>query len=355
MSIGVLALMLALAGNFVYWAIYSIVNQGMSIAPVLKLFLLAMPGFAVQGIPAGTILAVCLVLNRAVRDNEITALRVAGASLPRVLAPFFFMALLASVGDFLIVEKLAPRTNALAEKTLYSLMSRTPGQMIQCDRYFHAGPYYFYVRDVDDKHVLRDVMVYERAGNGPMAAFAVTPFPTVYLAKTAHEDPKSKNSWIFKDVVVHQYDERGALRFEGRWDRHVINIGSELANYWAEEKQPFSMTSSELMTKIDDMSKAAFDANKLQEWRVDLHRRFALPMACFVMALVAAPLALRFARHGSFAGLVLAFALAFFWQGFDGWFRALGIAGRMAPFTAAWLTNGLFFAAGSFLLWREQK
>src|SRR5206468_3471333 len=110
----------------------------------------------------------------------------------------------------------------------------------------------------------------------------------------------------------------------------------------------------ELQQKIEDLSEAAFDPTKLQSWRVDYYRRFALPFACFVMALLAAPLALRFARHGSFAGLVLAFALAFFWQGFDGWFRALGIAGRMTPFLAAWLTNFLFLVAGGILLWRER-
>lgn len=88
LSLGLIVLMLVMAGNFVYWAINSIVNQGLSIAPVLKLFILASPGFAVQGIPAGTILAVCLVLNRAVRDNEVLALRAGGASLPRIVAPF---------------------------------------------------------------------------------------------------------------------------------------------------------------------------------------------------------------------------------------------------------------------------
>jgi lipopolysaccharide export LptBFGC system permease protein LptF len=72
------------------------------------------------------------------------------------------------------------------------------------------------------------------------------------------------------------------------------------------------------------------------------------------MALCAAPLALKYARHGSFAGLVAAFLLAFLWQGFDGWFRALGIAGYMKPFIAAWGTNIIFLFAGFILLVRER-
>ena len=61
----------------------------------------------------------------------------------------------------------------------------------------------------------------------------------------------------------------------------------------------------------------------------------------------------RFSREAVFSSLVLAFLLAFLWQGFDGWFRALGIAGYIPPLTAAWLTNGMFVLAGSAFLWRE--
>ncbi len=355
MSIGVLALMLALAGNFVYWAIYSIVNQGMSAAPVLRLFLLAMPGFAVQGVPAGVILAVCLVLNRAVRDNEITALRVAGASLPRVLTPFLFMALIASLLDWVVVEKVAPITNDLAKKTLYTMMSRAPEKIFQNDMYFRAGQYCFYVGSVDpNTHVLNNVMVYVRAESGIFGSEAGVNYPTVIIAKTAQEDKKKPNRWVFRDGVMHSYADGGRLTGEAPFQETAIYVGRELSTYWADAKDPFSMNSGELSSKIKDLSDAAFDPQKLQEMRVEYHRRFALAFACFVMALVAAPLALRFAKHGSFAGLVLAFALAFFWQGFDGWFRALGLAGKLMPFVAAWLTNFLFLVAGAFLLWRER-
>jgi len=353
MSLGLILLMLVLAGNFVYWAINSIVNQGISVSPVLRLFALAAPGFAVQGIPAGVILAVCLVLNRAVRDNEFIALRVGGASMARIIMPFLGMAILASGVDFLIVEKVAPRTNDMAEKAMLKLMSASTAPLLESDKYFRVDNYYFYVQRVDENHVLHDVMLYER-GSGNFAAFTPTAFPVVRLAKTAREDPQVPNQWIFENGIQHLYDDNGRQLSEASFNVAKINIGQALATYWAEQKQPFSMTSGELSQKIDDLSNAAFDRSKLQELRVDYYRRFALPLACFVMALLAAPLALRYARHGSFAGLVLAFLLAFLWQGFDSWFRALGIAGRMTPMTAAWATNALFAFAGCLLLWRER-
>ena len=352
MSLGLIVLVLVMAGNFVYWAINSIVNQGMSVLPVLKLFILAAPGFAVQGIPAGTILGVCLVLNRAVRDNEILALRAGGASLPRIVAPFLFMALLTSVGDYVIVEHVAPLTNDRAEKTLARLMSQNAAPFIDSDRYFRAGPYQFYVgRAVGGK--LENVMIYQRA-DAKFTNFAPTVYPVVMVARSAHENPSHKGQWILKDGFTHTYYDNGQLQFETPFQTVTINIEQSLNNYFGQQKQPFSMTGSELLQRIKDHKNSAVDQSQLNTDMVDLYRRMALPAACFVMALVAAPLALKYARHGSFAGLVAAFLLAFLWQGFDGWFRALGIAGYLQPLVAAWATNALFFVAGAFLLVRER-
>lgn len=353
MSIGLIVLILVLAGNYVYWAINSIINQGMSIEPVLRLFVLATPGFAVQGIPAGVILGVCLVLNRAVRDNEITSMRIGGASLPRILAPFLFMSLLASLGSWFIAEKVASRTNTLAEKTMARLMARSVAPLIESDKYFRVGNYYFYVQRVENG-VLHNVLIYER-GTGNFQAFVPTTFPTVLSAQRAYENPQKANQWILQKGVLHAYDDQGRQRLQLPFQTQSIDVGRELATYWAEQKQPWSMTQGELWQKIQDLDNAAFDRNKLQEWRVDYYRKCgALASACFVMALLAAPLALRHARHGSFAGLVIAFLLAFLWQGFDSWFRALGIAGYLPPMVSAWGTNAIFLVAGLILLWRER-
>jgi lipopolysaccharide export system permease protein len=341
-----------MAGNFVYWAINSIVNQGMSATPVIKLFFLAAPGFAVQGIPAGVILGVCLVLNRAVRDNEILALRAGGASLPRIVAPFMVVAMLASVADYLIVERLAPTTNEMANKSLARLMGESMQPFIDSDRYFHAGQYYFYVGSVENG-VMHNVMIYQR-DTTRYSAMVPSTFPLVMIAETARENPRQKGQWILERGYFHFYDTNGRLQSDKPFDVTRINVAQEVSTLFGEQKQPFSMTGNELVQKIEALKKTGSDVGQVSLAEVEYWRRFALPGACFVMALCAAPLALRYARHGSFAGLVAAFGLAFLWQGFDGWFRALGIAGYLSPFTAAAATNVLFFIAGAILLVRER-
>lgn len=352
MTLGLIVLVLVMAGNFVYWAINSIVNQGITVAPIVKLFFLALPGFAVLGIPVGVILGVCLVLNRAVRDNEILALRVGGASMPRVVMPFLFMALLAAGADYYVVEKIAPVTNDRATKLMATVMSQNTAPLVETDRYFRAGPYYFYVGSVS-KGILQNVMIYQRQET-KYSTFVPTTFPTVLIAETAHENKERKGQWVLQNVITHIYNADGSLNSSARAREFSINIDQELTSYFGEEKTAASMTAQEITDKIKALESSAADSNTLNTLRVDYYRHFSLPAACFVMALCAAPLSLRYARHGSFAGLVAAFLLAFLWQGFDGWFRALGIAAYMPPFVAAWATDALFLLVGTALLVRER-
>ena len=166
--------------------------------------------------------------------------------------------------------------------------------------------------------------------------------------------PKHPNTWILTDGVIHSYYDNGIQKNQSKFPEISINVGQELSSYFADQKDPFAMSGDELNTQIKALENAAFDVGKVREMRVALYRKYSLPFACFVMALCAAPLSLRFARHGSFAGLVCAFTLAFLWQGFDAWFSALGKGGHIEPIVAAWSTNVLFLFGGALLLWRER-
>jgi len=280
------------------------------------------------------------------------ALRAGGAAVIRILMPFWFMAVLASGADYVLLEYVAPRTNELAKKTLQTLMHTSATQLIEGDKYFRVGQYYFYVQDVQNK-VLRNVMIYER-NTGAFSSLSTATYPSVIIAREAHEDPQKPNKWVLLDAVITLYHDDGSVSKQIRMKEFSINVGQELSQYWAEDKGPFEMTQDELGKRIDALKNAAYDAHKVREMRVEYYRRFSMPSACFVMALLAAPLSLKFARHGSFAGLVCAFGLAFVYQGLDSFFRAMGIAGRLEPSVSAWSTNGVLILLGLILLWRER-
>ena len=174
------------------------------------------------------------------------------------------------------------------------------------------------------------------------------------IAASAHQNPKNKSQWILEDGYIHNYNGMGRQFFEAPFQTMNINVESQINTLFGEQKDITSMSGNELMQKFEALKQTGSDAGQLNKTEIEYWHHFALPGACFVMALCAAPLALRFARHGSFAGLVAAFGLAFLWQGFDGWFCALGLGGFWPPMFAASATNVLFLIVGIVLLVREQ-
>lgn len=85
---------------------------------------------------------------------------------------------------------------------------------------------------------------------------------------------------------------------------------------------------------------------------VELHKKFAISVACTVFVLVGAPLALRFPRGG--VGLVIGVSLVIFGIYYVGLIAGEALADKdiLTPFWAMWAANILLTIVGLFLLSR---
>ena len=93
------------------------------------------------------------------------------------------------------------------------------------------------------------------------------------------------------------------------------------------------------------------------EYQIELHNRFALPVACIMLAMVGIPLGLATRKGGRAAGYVNAIFVAFFCYYLASSVAALGLAKqRTLPVPVAlWLPNASFFVAGVIFLSRLEK
>jgi lipopolysaccharide export system permease protein len=85
---------------------------------------------------------------------------------------------------------------------------------------------------------------------------------------------------------------------------------------------------------------------------VEIHKKFAISIACIVFVLVGAPIAVRFPRGG--VGLVIGFSLVIFAIYYIGLIAGESLADRgiMTPFWAMWAANIILTLVGLFLLAR---
>jgi lipopolysaccharide export system permease protein len=87
---------------------------------------------------------------------------------------------------------------------------------------------------------------------------------------------------------------------------------------------------------------ASTEQDRMNQYLVELHKKFAIPFACIIFVLIGAPLAVRFPRGG--VGMVIAASLAIFGIYYTSLIggESLGDRGTIAPFWGPWAPNLLF-------------
>src|SRR5262249_50928217 len=90
------------------------------------------------------------------------------------------------------------------------------------------------------------------------------------------------------------------------------------------------------------------------EYQIELHRRFTLPAACIMLAMVGIPLGIATRKGGKSAGYVNAIFVAFFcyWLAFV---FITGLARSKNNPWFLWLPNAAFFIVGLILLLRMER
>src|ERR1700728_2201228 len=88
---------------------------------------------------------------------------------------------------------------------------------------------------------------------------------------------------------------------------------------------------------------------------IEYYRRFALPTACLVLALVGIPLGLSSKKSGKSGGFVLTILLVFVYYVISLVGVSLARQGHVSPWFGAWLADLAFLALAIFLLSRAEK
>ncbi|NCO93538.1 MAG: YjgP/YjgQ family permease [Armatimonadetes bacterium] len=341
--IGVLACIAIMLGDILYKTVSMVINRGLPPVPLALFLLYKVPAVAVSAFGAAVLLSTSLVVNRLVRDCEIVAFRVSGVSLHRLFLPIFLFAIGVSGIAYWVNQELAPEMNHKSEEIVRRLLYAQPVPLIENDKYFRAsGDYYFYVREVDrSTDTLRDVMLYQRE-NGSNG------YPRLVLAKRAQQ---RHGAWTLIDCVVYKFGPNGLLRYQGKASSVTLNLRDAIETFFGEQRTPFEMPVKDLEKEIQVFRRGGMDVTEME---MEYHRKLAVPLASLVLALVAAPLSMRWAPAGSFVGLLLTVVLYFLWNGSMSWSCALGGGRHLPPLVAAWAPNCVFAFIGLLLLLRER-
>jgi lipopolysaccharide export system permease protein len=338
--VGTLAVVLMLIGNMLFFYAEPLFAKGVPIVAVLQMIIYHTPYLLVLTLPVATALSVSLAVNRLARDLEIVVLRNAGASLKRIFLPLLVAGLAISVVNFWLEESVVPHAERQFRRVRDRIFLMQTAPLFRSNVVFRVRDYAFYIGLVEsvqgNRAELRDVQVWEM----PVAGYA----RTILAPRAVYDD----GIWRFYGAHVHIYGEDG-FAIDARASGEItINLRVALEELLS-PPLPEETNAAELRRQAQELEKAGMPATRL--W-VGYYFKFSIPFACAVFALCSAPLALTFARAGSFMGVLLAIILVFLFWNTLLLARLLGNQGILPPVVAAWAPNILFGAAGLLVRWR---
>ncbi|MGB8494262.1 MAG: LPS export ABC transporter permease LptF [Candidatus Acidiferrum sp.] len=308
------------------------------------LFLCIVPNILVFTIPMAVLIGVLLGLGRMSMDSEIIALTALGISRRRILWPVGALAAIGAALTLVMTLWLAP----LAIRTFRSIER----DLITSQISFQVQPRVFDERFPHMVLYINDVSASGTRWNGVFLAEAGGESGTrITLAESAiviAEPRLGKLELHLNGGSTHESSVADAEHYSvtafGRSDWPVEVNGMAPAK----EREPSNPERS-LRDLWGDRGKGWRDA------RVELHQRFAFPVACLVFALIAVPLGAQPRRGGRAAGSLLAVVViaAYYLLFIVG--AGLARQGVLQPSVGMWIANVVLALTGVALLPRMES
>ncbi len=324
---------------------------GYSAGRIIMLYVQRMPLLLVRITEAALLLATLFSLGKMSRYNELTAMHSAGRSVTRVLLPLLICGLWASVGLMAMNYQFAPDAERIQDEARSGGGGRganptaVPNVLYRNREalrtwYLHSVPY-----DLSPDNPMHEVYVWQQDSGGDIQK--------CWFARRAFWQPGS-GAWQFQQVVEYTFADPATgkpLPHPGRTEVPFLE-----QKLWPET--PGGMLSDKLDPDYLGVpgllsvlkSRATLPDKIIAQYETMLHWRFALPLRCFLIVLLAAPLGIAASRRNVLGGVSAAlgiFMVVFFLSQV---FLTSGRGGYLPPFFAAWSVNLAFAAAGILLL-----
>ena len=343
--IGLLIFVMILLGDEARKLGTVIMGARTSPALIMMYLLYRAPQALVWSLPVGTLVGVALTMTSLSRAQESVAMRAGGVAFPRICLAFIILGTGASGLAFALNEWLVPRSSNASQHVFEAITNSQPIVRQEYNQYFRddAGRI-FYVQHMNaDTNQLTKIEIWQYDDQARLVSITIAERATIQGRVWTLEE----GTTIYLDEHGEpKLDERGQVKQE-RFHRRPIKLRQALQHYYAEKRTPYEMTADELAHLAATLAETGQPTHAL---RTHWHFKYAIPVACLVFALIAAPLADRYAHLGSFTGLTIAIVLVFLYNGVRSWGLALGLAGTIPPMPAAWAQNIIFGALGLYLL-----
>ncbi len=320
-----------------------VVNRGVPAANILHLFAYIMPAFLEVTVPMAMLLAILVAFGRLSADSEMVALRSSGLSLYQLITPVAIFVALTTAATAGLSFYGRPWGNRSLRSALYDIARARASAGIKPqvfnDDFTGLVIYAEIIDSTTDQ--LRHVLVSDEREAGQRNTILARDGIMVSNPKTRTLTLRLRNG------SIRTIDTRGSAEYQTDFQTYDVNLDLRQALAAAKDRQdPKEMTFPQLRRAIN--SKRAQHLPIGSEL-VEYHRKFAIPCACIVFALVAVPLGVQPVRAARSRGFALSLAMIFVYYILLSAGQALAEHALVPAFIGLWMPNVIFAAVGTYL------
>lgn len=336
-----------------------LIARGVPFRVVLDLLVYLIPSVLAFTVPMSVLMGILAGLSRMSSDAEITAFKTLGISYKRLLRPVLFFSFLGFLVTSILSLYLAPRANYKWVQTFSeSVLTRVQ---------FNINPREFndsmpntvlFIQDITPEMEWQNIFMY----------FATPPDePKVILAQEGRLNfyPEERRASIeLYDGMIHSYPlndiEDYTITSFGHYEEELDVEGAfprigakkrvrekDIKELWEDS---FGIRQELQEFPVDQKNTVLFDLKKresISHW-IEIHKKIALPFACFIFALLGLPLGAFTKKGGRTSGFTLSIGIILVYYIMITAGEQIAMEGRISPFLGMWGPNILFLVVGLY-------
>ena len=312
-------------------------DRGLSRTEIALSYLYKLPEYLQYAFPIAALVATIFTIHSMTRHHEIVAAKAGGISFHRIMAPLVVLGVLLT-GVALGLSEVVPRGNRIAAQIQ---RAEGPSRTWRSD---------FVYRSEDG---LSWQVTRLTASDGRMTGVVLERPPSADSPAT-HVTAEAANwtegeGWTlaqgYMRTLLPDSTER-AVQFERMAMPEMKERPEELLEV---PREPEEMTYAEIARLAAILERTGGDAT---EWLVRRGQLLSVPVATLIIILFGAPLATSSKRGGTAFGIGISLLTVIVFTMMLKFAGAMGEAGAISPWSAAWMPNILFFGAALVLLAR---
>ncbi len=354
LALGFIVYTFLLLLRFLFQSAEMIIRRGLPVSIVGRLLLYTLPNIVVLTIPMSLLFGILIAVGRLSSDSELVAMRSCGISLLALYRPILlFSALFTILNTFLMVYAL-PWGNSALQQLRLDIITQTVSQQVEPRVFFEEWENkVVYVFDIDPRsHQWHGVFIAESIPSTQENQITIADSGDVRV------DQRGERIVLaLHQAVQHKVNLNAPTTYEITAHKQLDLILDD--QFTSSQRAKISVSKSIRELTLPELRAILRDPKSAQEQlnlaKIEIHKKFSIPMACLVFGLFGLPLGFNNRRGGKASGFAISIGVILFYYILLNNGEEAAHLGRIPAWLAMWGPNLLLAAIGAFLLVRRNR